>query len=463
VYNNNRKRNSYSLIIGIDFQKLIGGRVMFKKIVALLVSTFLIAGVFTGCTSTPSKTASTSSTKSTASKLIFFNGAVGLVDYYNAFFKTYNSTNKDGITVNQEYQSDATNNLQVRMAAGDVPDIINANPTQDMIDAHEFVDLSDMSWWSELSPEMKTYSVDVKSGKEYKVPLLQSFVGLFYNKTIFTACGITPANTWADFVSNLKVIKAKYPNVVPFYMGAKDGWMLQQMSNFTMQSPALQKLSYADQQKAMQGGNLASLGWDTTANGAIATFAADLMELKADGLINSNIVTATYDNQTTAFASGQAAIMGNGLWAMSVIASKNKDTSFVGLSQYPSMMDGVKPAIGCTTDGSLLLSAQSKNIAASEKVLAYMMQPDNLKSLSVQNAEPSSNPKVVSNWGSLSSDAATITANTGIAKLNWSWSPSGFSGDQQGSMIQALFAGAYKAPTDFATAWVSAYNKGLGK
>jgi raffinose/stachyose/melibiose transport system substrate-binding protein len=287
----------------IVFRKIIGGREMIKKIVAVLASTFLLAGLLAGCASNAN-----GSKKAATAKLVFLNGSVQLVDYYNTLFKTYNSTNKDNITIEQEYQTDATTNLQVRMAAGDVPDIINASLTQDMIDNHRLVDLTNMSLWKDLSPEMKTYSTDVKSGKVYQVPLLKSLVGVFYNKTIFNQLGLKPADTWADFVNNLKTIKEKMPNVVPFYMGAKDGWMLQQMSNFTMMSPAFQKLSYVDQQKAMQKGDLATLSWDTSSSGALVTFATDLLELQKDGLVNSNIVTATYDNQTTAFAAGQAAV-----------------------------------------------------------------------------------------------------------------------------------------------------------
>lgn len=431
---------------------------MFKKVIASLISILMLAGILTGCGS-----AKRTSGTPTKTKLVFYNGSIELVDYWKKVFDTYNSTNKDGITVEPEYQSDATNNLQVRMAAGDVPDIIGCAATQEMIDNNEFVDLTNMSWWKDLSPEMKTYSTDVKSGKVYSVPLLKSEVGLIYNKKIFDQLGLKPANTWADFVTNLKTIKEKMPDVVPFYMGAKDGWMLQQMSNFTFMSPALQKLSYVDQQKAMQKGDLTTLGWDNSANGALATFAADLMELQKDGLINSNIVTATYDNQTTAFAEGKAAVIGQGLWALSDISKKNSDTSFVGISQYPSMMDSVKPAIGSTTDGGFYISSKSTNVAAAEKVIEYLLQPDNMKALSEAKHEPSSNPSVKSDWGVLSGDTQTITADTNIAKLNWAWAPSGFSGDDQGKLIQALFAGAYKTPTDFANAWVSAWNKGMSK
>lgn len=361
----------------------------------------------------------------------------------------------------QQYQKDATSTLQVKMASGDVPDLISCSVTQDMINNNKFADLTNMSWWSSLSPEMKTDSTDVKSGKVYCVPFLKSEVGLIYNKKIFKELGLKQAKTWADFVANLKTIKAKKPDVTPFYIGAKDGWMLNQMAQFTMMAPAMQKLSYADQQNAMLGADFTKLGWNNSSSGAISTFAADMMELQKDGLINSDVVTATYDNQTTAFAKGKAAYICQGLWAMSNIAKVNSDTSFAGITYYPALLNGTNPSIGSAPDGNIYISSESKNVDAAKKVLDYIMKADNLKAVSEAKQEPSTNPDVKSNWGVLKDDVAAVSADSSVSKLNWAAAPSGFSGDDQGKMIQELFAGGYKTPQAFADAWISRWKKGV--
>ena len=396
-------------------------------------------------------------------KLVFFNGGVELVDFWNAFFAKYNAQNKDGISVEQQYSKDASSTLQIKMASGDVPDLISCSVSQDMIDNKKFVDLTKESFWKKLSPEMKTYSTDVKSGKIYCVPFLKTAVGLFYNKKILKSLGLKVPNSWSDFVNVLKVIKKKDPSVAPFYMGGKDGWMLSQMSQFTMMSPAMQKLGYTQSQKALLSGDFKKLGWDTSSGGVIATFASDLLQLQKDGLVNSDIVTATYDNQTTAFATGKAAFIGQGLWAMSDIAKKTKDTSFVGITYYPNLIKGAKPAIGSAPDGDVYLSSGSKSVAASKKVIYYILQSQNLKAVSEAKKEPSTDPNVMSNWGVLKTDVSAVTKNQSVAKLDWASSPSGFSGDDQGRMIQELFAGAYSSPSDFASKWLAAYQKGLGK
>lgn len=439
---------------------------MLKKAAALFTATFLLIASLAGCSSSSdSGTASGSKgkTSQTQTKLVFLNGGVELVDFWNSFFSKYNKTNKDGITVEQQYQKEATNTLQVKMASGDVPDLISCSVTHDMINNKKFVDLTDMSLWNSLSPEMKTDSIDVKSGKVYCVPFLKTEVGLIYNKKIFKELGLKQAKTWSEFVANLKVIKAKKPGVTPFYIGAKDGWMLNQMAQFTMMSPAMQKLSYTAQQKAMQSADFSSLKWNTSSNGALATFAEDLLELQKDGLINSNVVTATYDNQTQAFAQGKAAFICQGLWAVSNIQKVNSDASDIGITYYPSILDGTKPAIGSAPDGDIYISSGSKYVGAAKKVLNYIMKDENLKAVSEAKKEPSTNPKVDSNWGILKDDVSSITSDSGVAKLNWAAAPSGFSGDDQGKMIQELFAGGFKFPEDFASSWLSSWKKGISK
>ena len=439
-----------------------------SRLAALFLTLPIVAMSMAGCSSNSSaivsgqnSTSSQAADTATPAKLVFFSGTVELVDFWNSFFKTYNSSNKDKISVEQQYQKDATNALQVKMASGDVPDIISCSVTQDMINNQKFVDLTDMSWWSSLSPEMKTDSTDVKSGKVFCVPFLKSEVGLIYNKTIFKELGLKQAKTWPEFVVNLKTIKAKKPDVTPFYIGAKDGWMLNQMAQFTMMAPAMQKLSYADQQNAMLGGDFPMLDWNQSSSGAIATFAADMLELQKDGLVNSDVVTATYDNQTTAFAKGKAAYICQGLWAMANIAKVNSDTSFVGITYYPALLNGTNPSIGSAPDGNIYISSDSKNIEASKKVLDYIMQSENLKAVSEAKQEPSTNPSVKSNWGVLKNDVSAITDDKSVSKLNWAAAPSGFSGDDQGKMIQALFAGGYKTPQAFADAWLTNWKKGL--
>jgi len=453
---------------------------MLKKIVALAVSALMLTSVLAGCgssgnapktsaeqttttTATSTAAATTQDVVKTPIKLVYLNGTVEMVDFWNQYFQKYNADNKDGITVEHQYQKEATKTLQVRMASGETTDLLSCSVTQDMMDNGKFVDLTDSTWWSQLNPAVKGFCTDVKSGKAYNIATLQGAVGIYYNKSIFNELGLKPANTWEEFVANLRVIKEKKPGVVPFYMGGKDGWMLSHLAEFTFQAAAKQSMSYTDQQTAMLSNNLAKLGWDATENGPLVKFAADFMGLQKEGLINKNIVTATYDNQTTEFATGKAAVISQGLWAAGDIEKKIANTSNIGFCQYPTIIDGIKPAIGSTIDGQFYISADSKNIEAAKKVLETILQPDNMKAISEARKAPSSNPSVQSEWGYLKDDVGKVLADANVANVTWTTMPSGFSGDDQGRVLQEMFAGKYKQPVDFAKAWVNAWNKGFSK
>ena len=60
-------------------------------------------------------------------------------------------------------------------------------------------------------------------------------------------------------------------------------------------------------------------------NGAMATFAAGLLELQEKGLINADVLTATNDNCVDAFVSGKAAMFSNGMWALSSVLAKDPE------------------------------------------------------------------------------------------------------------------------------------------
>jgi raffinose/stachyose/melibiose transport system substrate-binding protein len=480
-----------------------------KKRLAILISILLILNIFAGCSrqmeAEAGKSAQTAVTVDNAEsvssaghtdggsmngvKLALLNGMVEVVDFFDDYFQKYNSSNKDGILIQTDYQKEATKVLQVKLAAGTAPDmIVGITPTQSMIDQGAFVDLSDERFWDKLRPSDKEFNTDVKSGRTYGVGLCQTAIGLFYNKAIFHELGLEPANTWDEFVSNLMRIRRERPEITPFYIGGRDSWMLQHMSNFIHGGIAKQKMSYVEQQRAMLYGDLDTLDWDAAPEGTLVTYARKLMELRdsgrmgeqlmqsttgdgcmgeqsttSPGLINSNAVKATYSDQIEAFAAGKAAIISQGLWAADLISDKTGDLKNIGFSQYPAMVKGEKPVVGTGTDVVTYILAGSKNIEACKRVLEGMLQPDSMKAISEGRGAPSANPDVYSDWGYLKSDVTSVMNNPSYAVVTWTTMPAWFTGDDEGRMWQDLLVGKYSDPVDFAKAYINAWHMGETK
>ena len=63
--------------------------------------------------------------------------------------------------------------------------------------------------------------MDVKSGKNYFVPMCMGAVGLFYNKDVFEELGLKDAETWDELMDNLRTIQEKKPEMVPSIFAGK--------------------------------------------------------------------------------------------------------------------------------------------------------------------------------------------------------------------------------------------------
>ncbi|MDP4092194.1 MAG: extracellular solute-binding protein [Bacillota bacterium] len=447
---------------------------MVKKAAVLIISFYAMAAL-TGCNAgLENKSVRTEKNVPTAEqpgeqgkepvKLTLLNGMVEVVDFFDAYFQNYNSTNKDNIVIQTDYQKEATKVLQVKLASGNAPDIIvGITPTQNMIDQGSFVDLSNEPFWNKLSPSDKEFNTDVKSGKIYSVGLCQSIVGLFYNKAIFGELGLKPADTWNDFINNLQTIKKNKPGIIPFYIGGKDSWILQHMSNFIHGGIVKQKMSYTEQQRAMLGIDLKKLRWDSSPEGTLVTYAKDLLELRDKGLINTDVVKATYGNQIEEFASGRTAIISQGLWAADLISEKKQDTENIGFSQYPAIVKDEKPVVGTGTDVVAYIYSGTKYKDECLKVLESMLKPDSMKAISEGRKAPSANPDVKTNWGYLKGEVTKVLNNPSNAIVTWTTMPAWFTGDDEGRMWQDLLVGKYKDPVVFAKDYINAWCNGISK
>ncbi|WP_314003863.1 extracellular solute-binding protein [uncultured Paenibacillus sp.] len=387
-------------------------------------------------------------------KLKFFTGKVETIELMDQLIKKFNEENP-GIEVVQEYQKDASSVIKVKFAAGDVPDITTV-VEQDYIDQGKYLDLSNEPFWSRVLPSIKELSTDVKTGKQYRVATNVTMAGIFYNKQIFEELGLKEALTWEAFKANLQTIKDKKPDVVPMFLAGRDSWTLGHLIEFMPHGIIKQKLGVNGSRVAFINNESDKLAFDAE-GGVIDTFAKRLLELKEAGLINADALTATYDNQKEAFSTGKAAIISQGMWVMGDLLKMNPDiASNVGFSPYPAIMDGTQPVVLSADDSRYAITADSKYPEEAKKFLEFLIQPENLQAYSEFLKSPPAFTDVTANWGPLN-EQATQALKTGV-NIPFTDTPSGFSGDDAGKMVQELLAGKYTS-IEFAKAYREAWDK----
>ncbi|NOY08275.1 MAG: extracellular solute-binding protein [Spirochaetes bacterium] len=383
----------------------------------------------------------------------FFTGKSETVDWMDKLIADFNKK-YPGIKVTQEFQKDASSVIKVKFASGDIPDITTV-VNQDYIDQGMYMDLSNESWWSRILPSIKDLCTDIKSGKQYKVATNVTTAGIFYNKEVFNKLGLKEALTWKDFVGNLETIKKANPGMVPMFLAGKDSWTLGHLIEFLAHGIIKQEYGIMGSRKAFIYNQQDKLKF-AQAGGPMDIFAGRIMELKAKGLINSDSLTATYDDQKTALATGKTALISQGMWAFRDIMKINPDAE-IGFSPFPAIADGTKPVVISAEDSAYAITSASKHKKEAVIFLNYLFQPDNQKSYSEFLKMPSAFTDVNADWGPLKDDvkkALSIAVN-----IPFTETPSGFSGDDAGRMVQQLIAGKYATSLDFAKAYADTWNK----
>ncbi len=443
-----------------------------KRLIAILLSAVLVAGTFTGC----SNSASTNSAKtgsaavpsaaasSTASgehvNLKLFTGKIETIDLMNEIINDFNAS-QDKITVEQEYQKDASNIIKIKFASGQVPDIMTTYE-QGFADEGKYLDLSDQSaWWDRLSPEMKVNCTDVKSGKQYRVCTNMTMAGFFYNKAIFSELGLKTATTWDEFVKNLSAIKEKKPGITPWFIFGKEAWHLGHLIEFIPHGYIKQQLGSIEAKKAMLANDKAKLNFGA-ADGAMATFAKNLVDLKNKGLINSDVLTATSDNCVQEFVTGKAAMLSNGMWVLSSLTEADpKIADKIGFAPYPSYMPNSKPVVLSAEDSGYSISATTAHKAEAIEFLNFLFNAKNQKKYSETSKAPSAFKDVQAEWASTNVVSEVNTALKDAVNIGFTnEKPAGFSGDDAGRLVQDLLSGKY-TPETFATAYEKAWNDGI--
>jgi raffinose/stachyose/melibiose transport system substrate-binding protein len=191
--------------------------------------------------------------------------------------------------------------VQTKVATGDKPDIAFWQPTASELTSinakNNLQPLTDAPWLSKLAPNLRDIT-GIFEGTRYAALITSPAVeGVYYNKEVFAANGITdtPKN-FDDMVALASRLKAK--GVTPFYEMGADRWATQWWVQVQLADAAKSGLW----DRVNTGKEKFT---DPTILGAIKRY----KDLIAQGLFNSDIKTATFENQGTALLAGKAAMV----------------------------------------------------------------------------------------------------------------------------------------------------------
>lgn len=447
-----------------------------RKFAAMTMAVAMLGGTLAGCggaasstasssaDSTPAESTSTAESTETSGEKVnikLFTGKIETIDVMNEIIDDFNAS-QDHIVVEQEYQKDASNVIKIKFASNEVPDIMTTYE-QGFVDEGKYMDISDLNeFWDRMSPDMKAACTDVSSGNVYRICTNMTMAGFFYNKDILSEAGYTEFPTeWADFETMLETIKEKEPDVTPWFIFGSEAWHLGHLIEFLPHGYIKSTLGAVDAKKAFLANDQDKLQF-AAADGPMAVFGEDLVDLQNKGLINADVLTATNDNCVQDFANGKAAMFSNGMWALSSVLEANPDMADkIGFAPYPAYMPNSKPVVLSAEDSGYCISATTEHKEECIEFLNFLFSPENQKKYSEVAKAPSAFTDVDAEWAPENvvkevNAALKIAANIGFTNEK----PAGFSGDDAGRMVQELLAGQY-TPTEFAEAYEKAWTDGM--
>ncbi|KJK46881.1 sugar-binding protein [Lentzea aerocolonigenes] len=247
----------------------------------------------TGAVSWPDPTASLSGVKLT---IWAAQNSNTVPEQVVAAFEKATGADVNVVTIPDPYEQ----GVQTKVATGDKPDLAFWQPTASMLTAinakSNLQPLTDAPWLSKLAPELKDIT-GILDGTRYAALVTSPAVeGVYYNKEVFAANGITelPKN-FDDMVTAARSLKAK--GVTPFFEMAGDRWATQWWVQVQLADAAKNGLWEQINTKK-----------ETFGSPVVLDAIKKYKSLVDEGLFNSDIKTAKFEDQGAALLDGKAAM-----------------------------------------------------------------------------------------------------------------------------------------------------------
>ncbi|NRF93732.1 carbohydrate ABC transporter substrate-binding protein [Paenibacillus frigoriresistens] len=288
-------------------------------------------------------------------------------DVYRQIINDFTKENPS-IAVNIQFPGSAyENNMKVKMAANDLPDVFDTHGWAQVRYGEYLADLKDEPWAKQMTDTIKDVVTD-KKGKVYVLPVSEAKDGIMYNVDMLKKYNIEVPQTLDELIAaGDKIKKDSGGKTTPFFFSGIDestiATYFDYFANSLLISPSTNS---AD---ALLNNTFDWNKWDTLPE--------KLLDIKKRGLINEDFLTAKRADIPAAFTAETVAFV---MLAPSFVDAvhKLKPDMKVGLMPIPAMSANDKPNFSGGERSTLGVWKDSKNIPESKKLLAFFSKPDNL-------------------------------------------------------------------------------------
>lgn len=278
---------------------------------------------------------------------------------YDEYVKRFNEKYPNIKVEFEASQTDYNQQAKVRMASGELPDVmfVPSIPNSDL--PKYFASLDDLGLNDQITfKDFKSYE-----GKLYGITTGNSTSGIVYNKKAFADAGITEVpKTWDEFLAACEKLKAK--GIVPLASNFKDKWPL---NDWVFAVPRI-----IENKADFPNDKLNTDTPFTMDNGYGKSFSL-LRELNEKGYLEKDINSTNWEQSKKDIASGKFAMYFLGNWVINQVVGAGTTSDNVGFFPLPYDNSG-KLSAPLSPDFFYAVAKDSKNVDAAKAFVKWMIE-----------------------------------------------------------------------------------------
>lgn len=255
--------------------------------------------------------------------------------------------------------------MKTKMSSNSLPDVFTTHGWSVARYSEYLMPVNEMPFASRISDQIKPVITNA-DGEMFVLPIDIDIAGIVYNVDVLDQCSIDvdSIKTWADFAEACETVRAA--GIDPISIGGKDNWTIGGF--FDWVAPSF----YITNEATSKATELKSGEFDTDVWTQIAQMMADWT---AAGYFNTDVLTADYDAEIEALATGKAAFCFNGNSTIADAKAKNADAN-LGMMPIPSNDVADEPSLIAGEDIAIGIWKDTEYAKEAQELLEYLARPE---------------------------------------------------------------------------------------
>lgn len=303
--------------------------------------------------------------------LDFFQFKGEALEDFDEIIAEFEAENPD-IKVVQNQVADSETIIRTLLVKDRTPDVITLNANGSfgkLAEAGVFYDFSDEPVLETINPAVQEILADLGTfeGEVNSLGYVNNADGIIYNRAIFEEQGLEVPETWEELIALCDTLVER--GITPFATSLAENWTA--MPSWNGIGAYYAQDGFFEEMRA-EGDNV---GPDSPVSFQKDFPEAMQRQLQLFDYSQEGYRGASYDDSTALFASGDAAMMLQGIWALSPVKAVNPDID-AAIFPYPVPEDPAERLLVSGVDVTVTMARDTPKREEALRFIEFLFRPD---------------------------------------------------------------------------------------